>query len=193
MSGSGYSAGGGLYGGAFTATPYNQVGYGDWTTIGYSLPTSFQTFCTETTVYNFGTYATIDSQVYWDGGGPRNLTTDLKEVYAIFATQGLAALGLSGTTAVQNETVQAYIWQELGYSAPSGWSTFFTAHAADFSYLDTLASPYASSVYALNLWGDAACTIDKQSQLVLATPVPAAALLGVIGLGLVGWVKRRLA
>lgn len=53
---------------------------------------------------------------------------------------------------------------------------------------------------ALNLWsltvrnGAVVGTpTDVQSQIVQLVPAPAAAMLGMMGLGLVGWVKRRMA
>ena len=57
---------------------------------------------------------------------------------------------------------------------------------------------YASGVYALNVWmggvwnGEMLKPVDVQSQLI-QIPAPAGVLLVTLGLGLVGWVKKRLA
>jgi hypothetical protein len=191
VEGSGYGMGG-LNGGAFTVRTL--AGGANWAGVGYTPGSTFSTFCTESMVTGFGGYATIDNMVYWDGTGPKVLSQDLKEVYAIYATQGLAGLGLADT-AVSNEIVQAYIWQELGYSGPNTeWQAFFTGHASDFAYLDTLTSTRAGEVYALNTWANSNATGDRQSQLILvAVPAPGAALLIGLGLSLVGWIKRRIA
>ena len=48
------------------------------------------------------------------------------------------------------------------------------------------------NVRILNMWGNTGRTSFKQDQLVMV-PVPGAALLGILGLTAIGWVKRRAA
>ena len=78
-------------------------------------------------------------------------------------------------------------WHEMGQSG--GFTNGITALA------DSAAPTDIGNVRVLNLWVlDSTGTVatDVQSHLTIV-PAPAALVLGALGLGLVGWVKRRLA
>lgn len=213
-------------GGAFRfRTVAASGGSATWSNVGYGNGVRFWTFCSERTTVgiNSSGYATIDSEIYYDGSGPIDLysssdTADVRDVFARYAgaggsDAGLIALGFTVTNSTQrgtaNRAVQAYIWKNLGYSIADISSSL---SASDESMLDAISDVNRNHVRALNLWfrrssGGSEVSwatfqndilinrsgTDKQSQLILVVPVPGAALLGVLGLGIAGWMKRRMA
>ena len=209
-------------GGAFSFTAlgagWEQVGRSETQTY-HDVP-GFQTFCVETTQnINLNTtyYSTIDDAIYYDGGQAKQIA-DFQNIREVYATYFRAGGGNAGMDAIagagasyfgslnrydQNWVLQSYIWQELGYGDYWGiGSRTLGGHnvAQIWDQLDLVTSQYASNVRVLNIWADNnpehwthTPGYDLQSQLIYVVPVPAAAVLGVIGFGLVGWLKRRLA
>lgn len=215
-----YNPGYGNGGGAFRfRTVAASGGSADWANINYGNGVRFWTFCTERTTTGIDSpgYATIDREVYYDGSGPIDLfanpdTADVREVYAKYALAGggdagLLALGFTNLNSGNNRrdanrAVQGYIWKNLGYASVSELTPTIE------SMLDGVTSSSAGRVRAFNTWHRAngiswatfqsnilnnASGTDKQSQLILLVPVPGAVLLGALGLGIAGWVKRRIA
>jgi hypothetical protein len=164
----------------------------------------FRTFCVEATTFTLpGTYiATIDDDVWFgdgDGSGLELLTDATKNVYARYADGIL--FGIYANDDNLNDAVQAFLWDEQ-LILSDGTTHRGTLGATAAGIYDALASSYSSGypraglVRALNLWdqagGDNASyneQFDAQSQLVMI-PAPGAAVLAVIGLGLVARIRR---
>jgi hypothetical protein len=178
--------------------------------------TSFQSFCVETTEYiydNMHAFVSTQNAALTGPGshaykgstaGGDDLDPQTAWLYTQFATGQLASyFGFSGGRAQAAGAMQRLIWSIEG----EGGGTFtlpfesISLTAAQIALIGTWQSAYTASgwtggigaVRVLQMYnqnGDA----REQDQLYLSVvPVPGAVLLGAIGLGLAGWVKRRLA
>lgn len=162
---------------------------------------AFETFCVERLEYirlNTTYYAVLNTEAVHGGGGAVNGVDPIDPLTAYLYSQfirgkldgynyGTGAARVASANAMQN-----VIWgieDELG----SNWAPG-NAREAQF-YADALANAGSGlgGVGVLNLYKDQEHTRHAQDQLVM-TPIPApgAALLGVIGMSVVGAVRRRL-
>lgn len=161
----------------------------------------FRTFCIETNEYvNDGAtyYVRIAKEAIHGGSGGGNPDPlDFKTAYLYYTyrtnpaalnTLGVTGVGgsFTGTNAekqIATRWLQQAMWWIEQEDGGVNNDLVALATAADWTNL--------GPVRVMQLWGDAKFTVPKQDMLLLI-PAPVAAMLGVIGLGLVGWVKRRL-
>lgn len=160
----------------------------------YAKNAQFRTFCVETDEYvsNTNYYATIN--IYADkggSGGPEPDPLDPKSAY-------LYSAWLDGTITNNNanaDKVQNTIWaieQETGYTADAPLLLQAqTAVAVGGSWSNKWGLNSIGDIRVLNLWTNADHTGNAQDELV-RIPAPAAVLLGVVGLALVGWARKRI-
>jgi hypothetical protein len=177
--------------------------------------TGFRTFCVETDEYVYplqGAQLWVSTEFVdgsqpgshaWRGGHDTDLGDDLNVetayLYTLFATGNLPSYTYTDTDGKTRYdsagALQTLIWWYEGEVADlSGLSPAQTDLAnywkslAENSGWTDIGNVRVAQVY----YGDPGTGDYRQDQLYLMVPAPAAVLLGVIGLGLVIWLKRRM-
>jgi hypothetical protein len=166
---------------------------------------SFQTFCVETGEYvaqpmdivvsTTNINGSAGSHAVW-GGVPNvgdNLDARTAFLYTKFATGTLSGYTWTGAgRAASADALQKAIWYIEGESG--GADNAFAALATDATTVggntDEWVGKGIGDVRILNMYTTSGGLAQDQLYLV---PAPAAIGLGLIGLGLVGWLKRRMA
>lgn len=152
------------------------------------------TFCVESVTFTTNVWyeASVDSTILNGGqNAVLNLTSTTRNLFAQYAMGSLDTH--VGTNTDRNRALQWIFWNE---QAPDLVFTLTTNQTDERDYIlanYNTDNGWASHVKVLNLWTQPTTyTGDKQSHLVVCIPAPAAALLGLLGLGAAGWVKRRI-
>jgi len=173
--------------GPFQATVTNLTGYSD-PILGHSVNTSFLTFCIESNEYfTPGNWYVVglSNTAYKGGvggGSPDPLSNATAHLYLQYQMLSLA------DQKAQGDDYQAAIWwfeNELAGDTPVN-----TLAANAIAAWGARSVNYTgSSVMVMNLSNGSVA----QDMLVSFVPAPGAALLAFVGVGLVGWMKKRLA
>ena len=158
---------------------------------GYAPNDSFDTLCLENNEYFIPGniyYATFSADAELGGSGgpkPDPLDQDTAWLYRQLMTGATTIGGVSGFTITDVQNAAWFIEEEI--SSVTGKANELVAAAHSYSSSSDLLK-----VGVMNLWKNSDGAAPAQSYVYPAhVPVPGAFLLGAMGLGMVGWMKRR--
>lgn len=171
-----------------------------------SWSANFPTFCVERNeILEFGDVYDVDIDPGAirggnSGGNPDTLDPRTAWLFCEFSKGTLSGYDYGAGRVASANALQYAIWLLEGEATQAEVDAL--TYAADVNAFVALAAGHsAPCTQVMNLWSteqlgygiwnDALDRYEYQSLLV-CIPAPAAVLLGVIGIGLVGWVKRRL-
>lgn len=191
----------GLYGGTSGGEFLVTVNAGSAPIGIYTAGQSFRTYCVELneTVSDGGVYY-VDVNTAAVGGGNGGGSPDPLSTYSAWLFQTLAPLVDSD---IEADAVQYALWtleDEGDFSGNVVGDVFglglgagaTVGHFIAYITANTPGGFGLGNVRVMNLFTTNSPRYEHQDLLVLV-PVPGAALLGVLGLGIAGWVKRRVA